>query len=200
MTAARFAVTPALLEARRLIRAGRIGRLAYITSNLSRKLDASASWRGDRSVAGGGVWMEHGPDLLDVVETLAGPLRRIRMTEERLEQGTAVEDEVRIEAEHVHGGLSRLHLSWNAQGTGPIARCVGTEGELIIGAAQTVLRSDQGDTTVAAGYDEREALHALLEGFLRRRAKPSGADHGARAVSWIHAAYESLRSARWEIA
>ncbi len=198
LTAAKFRVTQSLRQARRLVEEGAIGRLARIENVFSGKLDPNAGWHGDAAISGGGVWMDNGPHSLDVIETLAGPVARIRMLEEKREQGGSVEDEVVVEAEHTGGLASQITLSWNRQIPAPIARLVGTDGELLVGWAQTVLRDASGERVVAGGYDKRAAFRALVEGFLRRRHKNEEPDHGARAVALIHAGYRSLHSGRWE--
>ena len=200
MTADKFRVFEAVREARRLIDAGRIGRLVYVEATRAGKLDATSGWYGDPDSSGGGVWMGYGPDALDVVEMLAGPVEQIRMWKEH-RQGGVSEDEVRVETDHGSGLVSRIELSWNREVPAPIARCVGERGEILVGWAQSVLSTERGRETFADGYDEREVRRALLGRFLRerRRSEPVE-DRGGQALGWIEAAYRSLDSERWEIA
>jgi predicted dehydrogenase len=200
-TGARLRAAAAIEMARVLVAEGRIGRLCWLEINLARKLDLACSWRGDPALSGGGVWMELGSDALDAAELLAGPIERLRMVEELRVQGAAVEDEVSVETEHAGGLGSRIHLSWNRQVTAPLARCVGTEGELIVGWAQLLHRSEGGDCAIGAGYDPRGAMRRQLEEFLRARVRAGETeDPGALAVHWIHAGYRSVASRRWEVA
>ena len=183
------------------IEAGRIGRLIYVETTFARKLEPRTVWPGAREVPGGGVWMESGPDALDVVETIAGPISRIQMTSERREQGLSVEDEVQVETEHQRGVLSRILCSWNRQTTEPIARCVGSQAEILVGWAQTVIRDGESEEVVGTGYDERAAFLAVLNRFFARRTKSdSEEDHGAQSVDWLRAAYRSLSSGKWQLA
>jgi predicted dehydrogenase len=198
VTAAKYRVTESLHTARRLLEAGRVGRLLEVENTFSGKLDPNAGWHGDPAISGGGVWMDNGPHSLDVVESIAGPVQRIRMIEEKREQNAAVEDEVAVETEHAGGVRGRLLLSWNRQIPAPIARCIGTDGEILVGWAQTVVRDANGEEVVAGGYDKRQAFKSLIEDFLRRRRKAESEDHGARAVGWLHAAYRSLHTGRQE--
>jgi hypothetical protein len=124
--------------------------------------------------------MDNGPHSLDVVETIAGPVLRIRMLEEKREQRAAVEDEVVVETEHAGGVRARLLLSWNRQIPAPIARCIGTDGEILVGWAQTVVRDANGEEVVAGGYDKRQAFKSLVEDFLRRRRKSESEDDARR--------------------
>ena len=202
VTAANLRVSEALLRARRLIEAGTIGRLTYLESTFASKLDARSLWnKGEVRSSDGGVWMHGGSDAIDVVETLAGPITRIQMTEQHFTQDLPVEDEAVVETEHRGGLLSRILLSWNRSITEPIARCVGTEAELVVGWAQTVLREGGREEVVGGGHEERASYLAMLNQFFARRAKSShDEDHGAQSVDWLHAGYRSLRSGRWEIA
>ncbi len=201
MTAERFRVFDAVREAGSLIDAGRIGRLVYVEAGRSCKLNASHDWRGNLPQSGEGVWMAYGPDFLDVVEILAGPLERIRMSSSKRRQGTRVEDEVRVEADHGNGLISRIELSWNQEHPAPIARCVGEEGEILVGWAQSVVTTDRGREVFAGGYEQREVCRALLARFLSqlRRSEPTE-DRGGLTLGWIEAAYISHDSVRWEIA
>jgi predicted dehydrogenase len=198
--AARFRRSPAVLEARRLLDAGRIGRLHTLEVTLAKERDAKCGWRGDPAISGGGVWMDFGIDALDLVETLAGPIDRLRIVLELREQGSAVEDELVAETEHAHGVRASLHLTWNRQLLAPIARCIGTRGELLLGRTGTLLRADNCQQALAAGYDARAAIRAALDEFLRMRVRSAFDDRSAHAISWIRAGYRSLSSNRWEIA
>lgn len=199
VTAAPFRASLAVLEAKVAIAAGRIGNLLGVEAVLSAKRDASQGWRSDPMLSGGGVWMDLGPGALDVVEALIGPIERIRMLECRQEQSGGVEDEAVVETSHGSRGSARILLSWNKKLVEPIARCVGSSGEILIGWSQAVLRSGGRDQVLSSGHDQATACRALLTGLLRRRLSPDpAADHGALAVSWIHAAYRSLRDKAWQ--
>jgi predicted dehydrogenase len=199
VTAAPFRASLAVLEAKVAIAGGRIGKLLGVEAVLSAKRDARQGWRSDPMMSGGGAWMDLGPGALDVVEALIGPIERIRMLECRQDQGSGVEDEAVVETDHGSRGSSRLLLSWNKEFTEPIARCVGASGEILIGWSQAVLRTGDREEVLSSGHDQITACRALLAGVLRRRLSPEPPpDHGALAVSWIHAAYRSLRDKAWQ--
>ena len=70
--------------------------------------------------------------------------------------------------------------------------------EILIGWSQAVLRTGGQDEVLSSGHDQATACRALLAGLLRRRlSSDPPPDHGALAVSWIHAAYRSLRDKAW---
>ncbi len=197
-TVARFRATGPLERARDAIMAGRIGRLVGADVALGEKRDPDRSWRGDPALSGGGVWMQKGSDAVDLVESLAGPSEGIRMTEERREQQGDVEDEVRVETLHAGGVVARIELSWNGASPSALARCIGSEAELRVGTASTAILRGDCHERVADGYDESAALGDVLRSFLMQRVRGSVPDLGAPGVGWIHAAYRSLHSARFE--
>ena len=202
VTCARLRSAPAFAEARLRIAAGAIGRLCAVEVSLGRKCDAREGWRGDPALSGGGVWMEIGPDALDAVEAFAGPVRRIRILDAASRQGADVEDEVRVETSHDSGVVGLIRVSWNDLSDRPIARCIGDRGEIVLGSAQTILRSEDGrEQVIAAEIDSIATLAALMNAFLREcRGPERRVDSGAQTLAWIHAGYRSITTRRWELA
>jgi len=202
LTISRFRAEPALRVTLERIRAGAIGRLCAVEVALATKRDAREGWRGDPALSGGGVLLELGGDALELVEALAGPVQRIRMLESASAQGADVEDEVHVETDHGGGLLCSLRLSWNEADGRPLARCIGDRGEIAIGWAQTSLVREDGTREVIAGpRDEHAARVAVLCEFLReRRSSERRIDTGAQSLAWLHAAYRSAASRRFELA
>jgi predicted dehydrogenase len=202
VTSGRLRASQSLLRAREAFATGTLGRLCAVEITLAEKRDARSGWRSDPALSGGGVWMELGPDALDAAELLAGPVRRIRMSESHSLQHGDVEDEVRVETEHDGGLLGILRLSWNEESLRPIARCIGDRGELVVGRAQSVLRVENGDETVLARaeYAGGERVAALDAFLCERRRRERRVDPGAQTLAWLHAAYRSLATRRFELA
>ena len=202
LTIGRFRADPGVARAAERIREGEIGRLCALEVSLGEKRDARAGWRGDPALSGGGVWLELGGDALEIAETLAGPLRRIHMTHSASAQGGEVEDEVRVETDHGAGLFASLTLSWNPSAARPIARCIGDRGEISVGWAQTSLVREDGSRSVLAGaHDPHAARVAVLREFLReRRSSEHRVDPGAQSLAWLHAAYRSASTGRFELA
>ena len=145
--------------------------------------------------------MDLGPDALDLLEAIAGPIDALRMLKAKHRQGAEVEDEVIVELQHTHGASSRIHLSWNGEASAPLARCSGDRGEILIGWAQSVLRTSQTRRIVAAGFDRCQVFANILRLFLNERlAKEPQEDHGDQTLAWLEAGYTSLKSGHWEIA
>ena len=192
-------LSPALLAARMALDEGVLGDLHHVAATLSEKRDPRASWRGDPTRSGGGVWMQLGPEAIDTVETLAGPIERIRMLSLEERQGAGVEDEVEVECDHGGERRSRIRLSWNEERPDPVAHCFGDLGELLVGRSQTVLRREAGDEVCGAGDERRAACREQLSEHLRRRCSlHPPLDTGPVTVAWIEAAYHSLRDQRWQ--
>jgi predicted dehydrogenase len=188
-------VSPALLRARQALRYGAIGELRFLETSFCDKRDARDC---DPEQTGGGAWMEQGPDALDVLELLAGPVRRIRMTALEQRQGADAEDEAQVETDHGGGLFGRATISWNEARACPLAVCHGERGEIVVGRSQTVLRTDAGDRVLGAGHDEREARCALVEEHLRRRiALEPPIETGPDTVFWLESAYASQRDGAW---
>ena len=202
MTIGRFRGDCGLADAAERVAAGTVGRLAAVEVALSSKRDPRADWRGDPALSGGGVWLELGGDALEIVETLAGPVQRIRMLECARVQGGEVEDEVRIETEHTGGVVGLLRLSWNEYLARPLVRCIGDRGELSLGWAQSRLSREDGVREVIAGARDPSAMRVeVLRAFLaERRSRERAIDPGAQSLAWLHAAYRSFSSRRFEIA
>ncbi len=202
MTISRFAAAPSLSLAAERIAAGSIGRLCALEVCLGHKRDPRADWRGDPELSGGGVLLELGGDALEIAERLAGPVRRISLAETASARGGEVEDEVRVETDHGAGLLANLRLTWNDSPLRPIARCIGDRGELSVGWAQTsILREDGRREVIAGAFDPHAARLGVLSRFLRERRRGERAvDGGAQSLAWLHAAYRSATTGRFELA
>jgi predicted dehydrogenase len=201
-TISRFRADSALRLTSERIAAGAIGRMCALEIALAHKCDARSGWRGDPSLSGGGVLLELGGDALEIAERIAGPVRRVRMVESSSAQGADVEDEVQIETDHGNGVLASLRLSWNEAAARPIARCIGDRGEISVGWAQTSLVRDDGTRELIAGaHDAHAARVTVLLEFLReRRSRERRIDPGAQSLAWLHAAYRSTTTGRFELA
>jgi predicted dehydrogenase len=158
-----------------------LGPSPRIEIEIARKRDASAAWRGDPALSGGGVLMDLGPAALELAELLAGPLQQIRVLHADRLQRAEIEDEVRLETAHRGGAIASVHLSWNDSEERPRARCRGAGRELTLGEEDLAGRA------------------ALLRDVLERRlARDAICDEGARSLGWLHAAYRSRELGRWQ--
>ncbi len=200
-TASRFAFIPALQQALDQIQRGRIGRLCLIEAVISEKLNARASEYRDPNRWGSGIWLAQAAHGIDLVESLGGPLQRIRMLSAQKIQNAPIEDEVQVESDHGRGIVSRIRMSWNEEASAPLVRCIGDQGEILIGHAQSLIRTETGEEIICKAIDFRELYRLQLADFLDRRIQRELAvDHGAQASAWIHTAYDTLRTGTWHYA
>lgn len=90
-------------------------------------------------------------------------------------------------------------LSWNEAKPAPIARVVGTLGELVVGWQR--LECVVGDTTevVGGGYDKRAAfvnIHDDFENAIAEKQKPQ--NYGVLGIALMEAGIRSFTSKQWE--
>ncbi|NUN13203.1 MAG: Gfo/Idh/MocA family oxidoreductase [Myxococcales bacterium] len=198
-TAAKFAATESIRTAGKLIAAGKIGNVVKIENVFSGPLDVRGDWRSIPEQAGGGVLFDNGPHVVDVVRTLVGLPSSIRVLHVGYKQGTGVEDEVEFELRTAPGIVTHSVLSWNEAKPAPIARVVGTLGELVVGWQR--LECVVGDTTevVGGGYDKRAAfvnIHDDFENAIAEKQKPQ--NYGVLGIALMEAGIRSFTSKQWE--
>jgi predicted dehydrogenase len=200
VTVAPFRYSPAVDAVRAALAAGLVGRLVHLEVTLGCKRDVREALRAEPALAPDGVWADLGAHALDLAESIAGATDRIRMVEAGAQQQGELADEVTVETLHARGLHARISLSWNREPSEPLACCVGSDGDLAIGLAQTRLRTREGERRVGPGYDPRAAARAALADFLRARLDPDAFDDDGPLLShWLEAALRSRKSRRWEI-
>lgn len=202
MVSTKFRYYKPILKARDLISSGKIGEIHLLENVFSSKLDVRNHWRSDPLLAGGGVWMDNGPHSLDIIEVLAGPVKKILITSMENKQGTKVEDECQVNVEHENGVLSKIHLSWNEKICAPMVRCLGSKGEIIIDWEESVLKHDGMEDIFEGRYNRQEAFSSLVKQFLFMCQSNTIAhynDHGVQSLAWIEAAYQNYEDKRWKV-
>lgn len=199
----RFA--PAISQARRLIAAGAIGEpqgavVCVERCGSARGADESnPDWRQQPSIAGGGIWTDHGPHVIYVAESLLGA----RLTEISLRStyaGQAVEQEVDVLLQ-LDERRAAVQLTWLAGRRRTAYSVTGTEGELAIvdgfvwlrgrrGRSARLIRKTPLDDGVTAGWYRRlldDLTVTLDEGDLR----PDVLDEAGRVALAIESGYAS---------
>lgn len=201
MVSAKFRYYKSILKARDLISSGEIGKIHLLENVFSGKLDVRNHWRSDPLLAGGGIWMDNGPHSLDIIEALAGPIKKIFITSMENKQGTKVEDECQANVEHENGVLSKIRLSWNEKVCAPMVRCIGTKGEITINWEGLVLKHNGMEDIFEGRYNRWEAFSSFVKQFLFMYQSDTIAhynDHGIQSLAWIQAAYQSYEDKRWK--
>jgi hypothetical protein len=97
--------------------------------------------------------------------------------------------------------ITRIELDWNGAEEGPLARCRGERGELVIGRSRSALHCGDQSFWVEAPLDEPHCDAAALAEFMALRLdRDAICDDGARMLGWLHAAYRSHELGRWQYA
>ena len=126
---------PRWVKVKELLDAGRLGTLTSIDYRMTRlyRPDPTGEWRLDPRQAGGGLVMDLGSHLLDLLDHLAGPLRDVRGVC-RSHDDSPVEDVVAMSFTAGEGGGAVGTASWNFAGSAMCDRLTlsGTAGALSI--------------------------------------------------------------------
>lgn len=204
-TSGKFGEMVSLQRAAALAADGLVGQVIRVDNVFAAPLDALSDWHATRAISGGGVLMDNGPHSLDVVTTVAGPVRSVRTLVFEGRQGGEVEDEIAFEALCEDGTLAHVHLSWNEAVRAPVARIEGTDGVLVVDWKG--LRLERRGTVEElavdgpSGYDKVDCFSRLLERFADRIEDPRANvadERGAQALDVIEAVYRSAKTGTWE--
>ena len=204
MMASKFRYVPDVIEARRLIEDGAIGKPLMFDNAFCSYVDMTERWNRDPKQAGGGVVMDNGSHSVDLARWLVGPLVRVLAHFGRRTQPISVEDTVRMLFETQRAVVGVVDLSWSThKSEDTYAAVQGDGGALEIGwqGSRYRARDDREWRAFGTGYDKRAALRRQLENFVgtvwgveRPLVTAEDAMAAARA---IEAAYRSVRVGRW---
>lgn len=157
------------VEIKRMIDAGRIGQIVSMRAQLSCWYPPiEAAWRQDPGRGGGGALIDMATHLYDLLESFAGPVRRVQALTSRLVQNYAVEDAATTLLEFESGAhasvdcffcipdaASRTRLE--IYGSRGAVLTEGTIGQSEGGRIEAVLDID------AAGYDAAQDKDVVRE-------------------------------------
>ena len=198
---------PSALEARRVIEAGRIGRLVGIQATFAywqRGAILNTAWRYDPAVAGGGQLLDSGIHALALMHTLGGPAQSVSCFTQRFRPELGGEDTSVVSVQFEGGHLGTLFSS-QAVGTwvpGPNLTAFGTEGALTLGggAALTLHRPDLPERKEVLLESDGSHFNAMTGAYLD--AVLSGAENlspgeaGREDLRLVLAAYQSEAEGR----
>ena len=191
-TASKFRAMPSLARAIDLLRSGAIGLPSRVENVFSGPLDVRTDWRSRPELSGGGVWMDNGPHSLDVLTALFGTPQSVRVVRSERRQQTAVEDDVTVELAFPEGQQGTIRLSWNEAVRAPIAKVVGSGGELELGWGDLRVRHAGCEDVEPGGYDKLACFRAVHDHFFAAiRDHLPADDHGARTLALVEAGYRS---------
>jgi len=100
-------------RARSLIASGALGRLVNLRGVYGRSFvaDPAGGWRGDPARAGGGILMDQGIHLADLLLLFAGPFVDVHAFVERRTHGLPLDDDVYALLRSADGAVAFLHSS-----------------------------------------------------------------------------------------
>jgi predicted dehydrogenase len=132
MVAENLRFHPSILEAKRLIEEGRIGRLNLIQAN-SWQFYIPSGWRRSKEQTGGGVLIDAGIHSLDIALNIAGPVETVyalRPSQTVMEMNG--EDGALVLMRHKSGVISEINVTWGTPGMPQAPKFVacGTEGAI----------------------------------------------------------------------
>jgi predicted dehydrogenase len=207
---AKFRFVDDLVEARRLLEAGVVGRPLNYAVSFCAPVQMDGRWNVQPDVSGGGVVMDNAPHALDVLShVLDAPIRRVTAGLTGARPACGVEDSAEILFEADSGVLGRVTLSWKYFGKDLDYLVVhGTEGTLRVGwtGGSTRKHGEREWTTFGSGYDKGSAFARQLRAVLDLLKHDDGSGiraeqafgTGIEALEFIEAAYRSVSNKDWE--
>jgi 1,5-anhydro-D-fructose reductase (1,5-anhydro-D-mannitol-forming) len=177
---------PRFLLVEELLRSGLLGKLTGVQYRFAAPFHLSSdSWRVNATSAGGGHFLDVGSHVLDLIDYLIGPLKKVKGRASNLLGSYAVEDAVALnfDAGGVHGVAT-----WNftSAARDDTLRLTGTNGEVVC----SVLGNDAVRLETASGVEHFERpnpthvaqplIHSVVEDLLGRGVCPSTGESARR--------------------
>lgn len=119
------------LSVRELVASGRLGRITHFESRVDRyRPQVRSRWR-EAAGPGSGVWMDHGPHLLDQALQLFGPPDAISLQVMAQRDGALTDDAFHARLRYENGPCVVLQASSLAAVAGPRLTVHGTRGSFV---------------------------------------------------------------------
>jgi len=209
---------PAHEAAYDILRSGRLGRITQVRGRIAHAgpehwSGTARPWLIDRRQSGGGVLMDVGAHIADLLRWLSGKqVKRLCCQAATVAKRVAVEDNAAVLLEFTDGTIGSFDVSWTTQPYEVMTAFYGERGILrtSFGGARSVSvqrAQRRGDPNHAMGPTvyPRVARGSRLGGAypyfvrcIRRRRKPAvSGEEGRATLQILLAAYESARRGRW---
>jgi predicted dehydrogenase len=196
MTAQTLRFTPVLRRLKE--RLPDVGPLEYLSLAM-RAERAPHPWLDEPWQAGGGVVIEIGIHLLDLIRFLTGE-EAAEVSAQLIRQHTVATEDVALATVRLRSGL-RCFLEVSRVSGGRLCRveAIGPDGLLVADVGPSVLTRVKGWATVESeAIADRPTVVTVLQEFIRSLAAgtpvPVTGEDGARAVAMAEAAYHSARA------
>jgi predicted dehydrogenase len=167
-------------------------------------VDMRNRWNARPELSGGGVLIDKGSTVVDIVRHILGPIQWVHAEEGRRIQSEDVEDTVRLDVRTNSGIVGTVHLSWALKSASEdYFRIYGTQGNLCIGWKKSMYRPNGAVDWInfGEGYSTVKALTLQLSNFTNvvgeGEVPEISVEDELESVRTIEAAYQSLISGQY---
>ena len=196
---------PAGIQARELVKSGRIGRLVGIQATFAYWQGGkflSTPWRYDPKISGGGQLLDAGIHSVDLVRSIGGEVHSVSCMSTRFREELGGEDTAVVNIRFQAGHVGSLYSTQACGVWSPTPRFIayGMEGVLVMGGqhgALAIHRNDRPDRTEVIQAARDDWMKPMVDGFvdpvLDGTPNPSPGEEGRANLLFVLAAYESER-------
>src|SRR5215469_8406718 len=202
--ASKFRYAEDVVRARKMVDSGVLGNVVLFENTFMSFVDMTTRWNSDRSVGGGGVFIDNGTHSVDIMRYFIGPLSMIHIVEGPRLQSLSVKETVYVSARAAQGAIGRMDLSWSVNKQCDDYICVyGSEGVLRVGWTASYYRrvGSSGWARFGNGYDKIQAFCDQITNFSAaiQGIEPLviNSDDAIASVEAIQAGYQSLARDSW---
>ncbi len=200
---------PTIAKGKELLEQGEIGRLLRIKSEMyiGDVFARNSGWRYDPKLSGGGVLIDFGIHMLDLLDWYFGRIMAVKAYTRRL-YSEAVEDEASGEIYFENGLCASFETSWSKpeyRKSSPILHIMGEDGEMIV-TEQTLELKKNGEVQKWTHPDLYQGTYAdiaginyslEMEAFVKEiRGEKNGVDmcQAAKIQNVVSAMYRSAKT------
>jgi len=155
---------PRFSKVRELLADGALGRLLSVSHVYQGRANPASApgWREEVVASGGGLFVDLGSHVVDLLDQLLGPLLEVsghaaRLSVPPAERAGRAEDTVVASFRTAHGALGSLRYQFHTSGSADRLELVGTEGRLalsVFGAEPLELETRAGQQSIATAQPE----------------------------------------------
>lgn len=203
--ATKFRYATDVIRARSIVMSGILGDIILFENVFTGRVDMSQRWNSKPAISGGGVLIDNGTHSVDIMRFFLGPLAELQVVEGRRVQKLDVEDTVRMFVKSSDGVMGSIDLSWSMNKEQPAYISIyGSQGTVLVGWKESKYRRSANEDWIVfgQGYNKFQAFRGQIENFARAiRGEDKllvTPEDALASVEVIEAAYESLRSNRWQ--
>lgn len=129
-----------VMEAKDLIRSGRIGKVTMFRNRFGAKMDMTAVWFSNPEISGGGTIPDTSIHSIDLFRYLVGNPIKVAAAIARADSRYKVEDCSTILVQTRDGAIGIIEASWTSPGSANIIEIYGTDGAVVIDYSRSDVR------------------------------------------------------------